>query len=67
MQDKKLIGLVLLVVGIVLLFFGWQSSGSLGDQLTESLTGRFTDQTMLMIVSGVACLVAGIYLTGKGK
>jgi drug/metabolite transporter (DMT)-like permease len=63
MKDNKLMGLILLVVGVILLFFGWQASESLGEQLTETFTGRFTDQTMLFIVGGAVCLAAGLYLT----
>jgi drug/metabolite transporter (DMT)-like permease len=67
MKDNKLTGLILIVVGALLLFFGWQSSESLGDQLTESLTGRFTDQTMFYIIGGAVCLAAGLYLNVRRK
>ncbi|MDX1802215.1 MAG: DUF3185 family protein, partial [Marinobacter sp.] len=42
---SKLMGVVLLVVGIILLYFGWQASQSMGGQLSETLTGRYTDET----------------------
>lgn len=67
MKDTKLVGIVLLVVGVILLYFGWQSSESLGDQLTETLTGRFTQETMLLIISGAVATVAGLYLTLRGR
>lgn len=63
MAGRQVAGLVLLVVGVILLYFGWQSSQSPGDQLTEALTGRFTDETMWYIISGVAALAAGAFLT----
>lgn len=62
MGAQKLLGIVLLVVGAVLLYFGWQSSQSLGDQITETLTGRFTDSTMWYIIGGAAALAAGAFL-----
>lgn len=65
MQDRKLTGLILIVVGLIMLFFGWQGSESIGDQLTESLTGRFTDQTMILIIAGAVSLIAGIYLSSR--
>lgn len=34
MANKQLLGLILLVVGAILLYFGWQSTQSVGDQLT---------------------------------
>lgn len=67
MKDNKLHGLILAVIGALLLFFGWQSSESLGEQLTETFTGRFTDETMLFIIGGAVCLAAGLYLAARTK
>jgi hypothetical protein len=62
MNNKKLTGYVLLAVGIVLLYFGWQSSQSVGDQVTEAMTGQFTDNTMWFIIGGIVSAVAGAVL-----
>ncbi len=62
MKDYKLIGIVLLVAGVIMLYFGWQGSESLGDQLTETMTGRFTDSTMFLIIGGAVAIAAGVYL-----
>ena len=62
MQSNKLIGVVLLVVGAILLYFGLQASESVGEQLTEAVTGRFTEETMWYIIGGAAAAVAGLYL-----
>lgn len=62
MGSGKIIGVVLLVVGVLLLFFGWQSSESVGDQITETFTGRFTDETMWYLIGGAAAVVAGAFL-----
>lgn len=59
MGSSKIIGLVILVIGLVLLFFGWQSTQSLGDQVAETFTGRFTDETMWYLIAGVASVVGG--------
>lgn len=67
MKDTKLAGIVLLVVGVILLYFGWQSSESLGDQLTETMTGRFTDETMFFIIGGAIAVVVGLYLSVRGR
>lgn len=63
MPSKQLLGLILLVVGAILLFFGWQSTQSVGDQLTEAMTGRFTDETMWFLIGGAVALIAGLYYT----
>lgn len=62
MSGNKILGLVLLVVGLILLYFGWQSSQSVGDQITETFTGRFTDSTMWFLILGGAAAVGGILL-----
>jgi drug/metabolite transporter (DMT)-like permease len=62
MGTAKIMGVVLLVVGVLLLFFGWQSSESVGDQISETLTGRFTDETMWYLIGGAAAVVAGAFL-----
>lgn len=63
MGSQKIVGVVLLVVGVILLYFGWQSSQSLGDQVSEAVTGRFTDNTMWFLIGGAAAVVAGGFLT----
>ncbi|SFX28948.1 DUF3185 family protein [Marinospirillum alkaliphilum] len=59
--------LVLLVVGLILLFFAYQSSQSVGDQVTEAVTGRFTDSTIWFLILGAAAAVAGVGLLLFGK
>ena len=63
MGSQKLVGVVLLVVGIALLYFGYQSSQSVGGQIAESLTGRFTDETMWYLIGGAAATAAGAFMT----
>jgi len=63
MASSKLLGIVLLVVGIGLLYFGYQSTQSVGGQVTETLTGRFADETMWYLIGGAAATAAGAFLT----
>ncbi|MDR5893600.1 DUF3185 family protein [Halomonas mongoliensis] len=67
MASHRIMALVLIVVGAILLFFAYQSSQSLGDQVTEAVTGRFTDSTTWFIVLGAAFAVAGVGLLLLGK
>ena len=46
MGIAKLLGLVLLVGGAIALYFGFNATESLGEQVVEGVTGRFTDDTM---------------------
>lgn len=67
MTANRTLALVLLVVGAILLFFAYQSSQSLGDQVTEAVTGRFTDSTTWFLILGAAAAVAGVGLLLFGK
>jgi drug/metabolite transporter (DMT)-like permease len=58
-MNAKILAIVLLVVGLILLFLGYQSSQGLDDQIAETFTGRFTDSTIWFFVLGAAAAVAG--------
>lgn len=58
----RIIGLVLIAVGITLLIFGYNASQTVGEQIVEGFTGRFTNQTMMYLIGGIAALVGGAAL-----
>ena len=60
MNLQRIIGIVLLGVGIVLLIWGLNASDSVADQVSDTFTGRFTDKTMWLILSGVALGLGGL-------
>ncbi len=60
MTTNQTIGIALLVAGAVLVYFGYQASQSLGEQVHETFTGRFTDSTTWYFVFGVVAAVAGL-------
>jgi hypothetical protein len=62
MATRKIIGFVLLVVGAVLLYFGLQATDAPLEQARESLTGDYSDQTMLYLICGAAAVVGGLAL-----
>ena len=66
MSQTNIIGLVVLALGAVLLFFAWRASQAPVDQLTEALTGRFTGSTMWYLVGGVVGVVVGAGLLFRG-
>lgn len=67
MTMNRVLAMVLLVVGLILLFLAYQSSQSLGDQVTEAVTGRFTDSTTWYLILGAASAVAGVGLLMFGR
>jgi drug/metabolite transporter (DMT)-like permease len=58
----KVIGLVLIVAGAGLLVWGYQLSGSLSAQLTETVSGAMPDEVMARYIAGAASLIVGVYL-----
>jgi hypothetical protein len=61
----KIIGIVLLVLGIGLAIWGYQLSGSVGSQITQAVTGSDTDKVMTFYIMGAVSFVIGIYLFTK--
>ncbi len=67
MMNHRILAIVLLVVGLLLLFLAYQSSQSLGDQVTEAVSGRFTESTTWFLILGAASTAAGVGLLLFGK
>ena len=65
MCQKKIIGIALVIIGIVLLFWGYQMSESLGSQLSKTLTGSFSDKVMWTAIGGIASVIVGTLMIKK--
>lgn len=61
----KIIGLILIVVGIGFAVWGYQLSGSVGSQVTQAVTGADTDKVMSYYIFGAVSFVVGIFLFRK--
>lgn len=67
MKTIQIAGVMVLAVGAVLLGFAYHASNAPVDQLANTLTGRFTDRTMLYLLLGVAAAIGGGLLAVLGK
>ncbi|MEX0942812.1 MAG: DUF3185 family protein [Pseudomonadales bacterium] len=67
MKNNQIIGIVLLVGGVILLYFGYQASQSVAEQMVESFTGRFTDSTTWYFIFGAIATVAGLFLIASKR
>ena len=65
MGGKKLIGIALLVLGGILVFVGFNASQAPVEELTESFTGRYSDETMVYLIGGAVAAVIGLVLLLK--
>ena len=66
MNIQRIVGIVLLVAGIALFVTGTNSSHSFADQMSNTFTGRFTDNTNWYIISGIVSGVAGVLMLVLG-
>jgi hypothetical protein len=60
MSQNRIIAIVLLVVGAIALYFGFNATGAPTEEISEALTGQYSDQTMLYLIGGGIAVVAGI-------
>ncbi len=66
---SRVLGSVLLVVGVVCLVFGLNVSYTVVERLAEITTGRYTQLTMWYIIGGIAMTIGGfaLYTTGRSR
>ena len=64
---KAMVGIVVLVLGVVLLGFAYQSANAPWDQIFSTFTGRYTDQTMWYLIGGIVLALAGGLLLIFGR
>jgi hypothetical protein len=62
------IGIALLVAGVVFLIMGITATDAPVEKISETLTGKYTDQTIWYIGGGLAAAAAGLFmLIGGGR
>jgi len=63
------VSLALLVVGIILLIFGFNASQSAGSEISRVFTGNPTDKSMWMLIGGAVAAILGLVglLRGGGR
>jgi LPXTG-motif cell wall-anchored protein len=67
MRMTQILGAVALVIGLVLLGFAYHASNAPMDQVSNAITGRFTNQTMWYLILGIAAAVGGVLLVAFGR
>jgi len=67
MSMTQILGAVALVIGLVLLGFAYQASNAPMEQVSDALTGRYTNQTMWYLIVGIAAALGGVLLVAFGR
>ncbi|MDX3774843.1 DUF3185 family protein [Chromatiaceae bacterium AAb-1] len=57
---NKVIGLAILVVGIILLYFGYSEYNSAASKITETVTGSPTDNAIWFLIGGAIAVIIGL-------
>jgi LPXTG-motif cell wall-anchored protein len=60
MNTQRMIGMVLLVVGAILFIVGLNASDSIADQLSNTFTGKWTDNTAWYVYGGLGLALFGL-------
>lgn len=55
----RVLGYVIFAVGIVVLAFGINASQAVPEKAVVNVTGKYTGNTMVYIIGGVAMIVGG--------
>lgn len=66
MRASFLLGAGLAVVGVVLFIIGLNATQAPMEQVVETFTGRYTDQTMWYMIAGGVVFLGGCVLALRG-
>jgi hypothetical protein len=66
-MNNKAIGIVLLVIGAGLAFWGHDIAQSVQGQFTRIWSGGVPDKAMWLYVAGAACAALGLYFLARRK
>lgn len=63
----RIVGIVLIIVGAILLYFSYEASQSLASEVSQMATNEPTDNAIWYLIGGVAAVIIGLYATIRGK
>jgi uncharacterized protein DUF3185 len=66
-MNNTLVGIVLLVVGAVLLFFGFNANGSFTSEMSKFFQGAPSDKSIWLVVAGALAAVLGVAQLMRGR
>lgn len=63
---NRLLGIAILVAGVIALGFAFNASDAPIEKVSETLTGKYTDNTMMYFILGGIAVVSGGLLIAFG-
>lgn len=67
MDRNRALGVAIFILGVAALGFAYHASDAPMDQLSNSLTGRYTDTTMTYFIVGIVAAIVGGFLVLSGR
>jgi len=63
--NKFIVGIILLIVAGLCVFWGFNEAGSFGGKLGSAISGSPSDRVLMFYVVGVICGVLGLFFVVK--
>lgn len=67
MEMNRILGAIVFAIGVVLLILAYNATNAPLEELSNTLTGRYSDRTMWYLVLGIAAAVGGGMLATFGN
>ncbi len=67
MRTNFILGVGLAVLGVALFVIGLNSAQAPAEQVVQTLTGRYTDNTMWYMIAGGIAFLGGCVLAARGS
>lgn len=61
-SSTKLVGIILMVIGIGLAYWGYDMSGSFDSQFNQAFSGSSSNAVLMRYIGGAASFAAGLFL-----
>jgi hypothetical protein len=62
MGSKKIVGIILVIIGLGVALTGYELSGTPSNQLNEVLKGSPTQGVVVRYIAGAVCVAVGAFL-----
>ena len=59
MEMKRVVGIVVVAIGAVLLGFAYHATDAPMERISDTVTGRYSNETMWYFALGIAAVVGG--------
>jgi hypothetical protein len=66
-MDKKLVGVLLVVAGAGLAWWGYDVSRSVQGQFLRAWSGSLPDKAVVLYILGACAVASGVFLLGRRK